>query len=186
MKIRETHQEELKSLDKETIERIYKTYQRKLCLYAQKIVGSEEDAEDIVQNFFINLLEERKSIHLESLEAYLFQGVHNKCLNHLKHIKVTRQYSELTLDMDDDSDWLQTHDNNDPLSELISKETMSKIESEIAALPPKCREILNLLRYEGLSRQEVADKLRISINTVDTHVKIAKAKLRKTVSNLRE
>ena len=110
MKIRETRQEELKSLDRETFERIYKTYYRPLCLHAQKIVGCEEDAEDIVQDFFTNLWEKRKNIDIDtSLKAYLYQGIHNKCLNHLEHIKVARQYSELTLDMDDNSDWNIIH-----------------------------------------------------------------------------
>ena len=127
MKIRETHQEELKSLDKETFEWMYKTYYRPLCLHAQKIVACEEDAEDIVQNFFVNLWVERESKKIASLEAYLFRGVHNECLKYLEHIKVTRQYNELTLNMADNSDWLLTHDKDNPLSELISQETMSKI-----------------------------------------------------------
>ena len=186
MKTRETRQEEFKSLDKETFERIYKTYYRRLCLHAQKIVGRKEDAEDIVEDFFETLLIKRERIHIDKLEAYLFQAIHNKCLNHQEHLKVMRQYSELTMDMNDDGDWLQIHNNNDPLSELISKESMSRIERELAALPEKCRDVFNLVRLEGLSYQEVAEKLQISINTVDTQVKRARKKLMETVGNLRK
>ena len=186
MIIRETRQEEFKSLDKETFEWVYKTYFHPLCLFAQKIVGCEATAEDMVQDFFSNLWEKRESKDIASLKSYLFQGVHNECLKHLEHIKVTRQYNELTPDMNDDSDWLLPHDNNDPLSKLISKETLSKIEREIAALPEQCRKVFTLVKFEGLSYQEVADKLRITTNTVDTQVRRARKKLQETVGNLRE
>ena len=186
MKIKETHHEEFKSLDKATFEQTYKTYYRPLCLYAQKIVGCEATAKDMVQDIFMNLWEKRENIDIDtSLKAYLYQGVHNKCLNHLEHIKVKRQYGEFTMDMDDDSAWLEIHDNNDPLSELISQEAMSKIEDAIAALPPRCREVFTLVEFEELSYQEVSDKLGITKNTVDTQVKRAKQKLQESIGNLR-
>ena len=88
MKIKETHHEEFKSLDKATFEQTYKTYYRPLCLYAQKIVGCEATAKDMVQDIFMNLWEKRENIDIDtSLKAYLYQGVHNKCLNHLELLR---------------------------------------------------------------------------------------------------
>ena len=176
---------ELKNGNKKTFEWMFKTYYRMLCFYAEGIVGEKETAEEIVSDFFLKLWENREIIHITtSLQAYLYKGVYNNSLKYLEKIKVLHKYHEHARYRIDNSDFFQTQTDNHPLSMLISQETVSEIEQAIDALPAQCREVFQLVRLEGLTYQEVAEKLGISINTVRTQITRAMTKLRETLGNL--
>ena len=66
-----------------------------------------------------------------------------------------------------------------PLNDLLSKELEEKIKYEIEQLPPQCREIFYLSRFEEMTHKEIAEKLNISENTVKVQVYRALVKLRK-------
>jgi RNA polymerase sigma-70 factor (ECF subfamily) len=57
--------------------------------------------------------------------------------------------------------------------EVLTRELQEKIDRLIHELPPMCRNVFLLSRYEGMSQQQIADQLKISINTVDNHMKRA-------------
>ena len=180
--------EELKNGNEKTFEQMFKTYYRTLCFYAEGIVGEKEAAEEIVSDFFLKLWENRENISITvSLQAYLYKGVYNNCLKYLEHIKVWHKYREDAQYRIDNSDlFAGAQDDNDPLSLLISRETVAKIEQAIDTLPAQCKEVFELVRMEGLTYQEVADKLGISINTVRTQITRAMNKLRELLGNLIE
>ena len=177
---------ELKKGNRKTFEWIFKTYYRALCFYAEGIVGEIEAAEDIVSNFFLKLWENHEIIYITtSLQAYLYKGVYNNCLKYLEHLKILRKYREHALYMIDNSDlFLSQTDHQQPLSLLISQETVAEIEQAIDDLPEQCREVFRLTRLDGLSYQEAAEKLGISINTVRTQINRAMTKLRKSLGKL--
>jgi len=178
---------ELKNGNIKTFEWIFKTYYRALCFYAEGIVGEIEAAEEIVSDFFLKLWENREIICITtSLQAYLYKGVYNNCLKYLEHLKVLRKYREHAQYMLDNSDLFQSQTGNDPLSMLISQETVTEIERAINALPAQCKEVFTLARLEGLSYQEIADKLDISINTVRTQITRAMSKLRESLGKFRK
>ena len=178
--------EELKNGNKNTFERIFKTYYRALCFYAEGMIGEKEAAEDIVSDFFLKLWDNRAIIYITtSLQAYLYKGVHNNCLKYLEHLKVLRQYREHAQYMIDNQDLFQSQTDNNPLTLLTSNETVAEIEKAIDALPAQCKEVFTLARLEGLSYQEIAEKLDISINTVRTQITRAITKLRESLGGLR-
>jgi len=175
---------ELKNGNRKTFECIFKTYYRPLCFYAEGMVGEKESAEDIVNNFFLKLWENREIIHIStSLQAYLYKSVYNNSLKYLEHLKVLRKYREQAMYMINNSDLFQPQADC-PLSMLISQETVSEIELAIDDLPEQCREVFLLTRLEGLSYQEVAEKLGVSINTVRTQINRAMTKLHKSLGKL--
>jgi RNA polymerase sigma-70 factor (ECF subfamily) len=112
----------------------------------------------------------------------MYKLTKNKCLDHLKHKMVKDRFiiNAQSLYEQEVSLKLQSLENYDV--ELASEEKVEKIVSKaIDSLPPKCREIFILSRYDGLKYKEISDKLNISVNTVETQMCIALKKLRNSV-----
>ncbi len=177
---------ELKNGNKKTFELIFKTYYRRLCFYAESMIGEKEAAEEIVSEFFLKLWENHEIIHITtSIQAYLYKGVYNNSLKYLEHLKVLRKYREHAQYISDNRDLFFTQTGDHPLSMLISKETVSEIEGAIDVLPAQCKEIFLLARIEDLSYNEIAEKMGISINTVRTQITRAMTKLRESIGRLK-
>jgi len=171
--------------DIKTFEWIFKTYYCSLCFYAERIVGEKAAAEDTVSDFFLKLWENREIIIITtSLQSYLYKGVHNNCLKYLEHLKVLRKYREHAQYMIDNYALFQLQTEHQPLSLLISHEAVTEIENAIDSLPAQCKEVFLLARMEGLSYQEIAEKLDISVNTVRTQITRAMTKLRNSLGEL--
>lgn len=165
---------------------IYLTFYPQLVRFATVFVVYEEDAENLIQDLFMGLWERKESLNnIENMNAYMFKLAKNKCLDHIKHKIVKERFvanaqsfyeQELTLKMQS----LECFD-----IELASEERVEKVVSKaINSLPPKCREIFILSRYDGLKYKEISEKLNISVNTVETQMCIALKKLRNSVSIL--
>jgi len=165
-------------LDKSSFEELFRTYFPPLCSFAQKYVGDADDAKDIIHQVFVGLWQKREEVDLgTSLKSYLFTGVHNRCLNHIRDRKKLVQFdapkheSEL-------GDYLASRDH------LVASETEAKINKALDELPEKCREIFMMNRFDQLKYREIAEKLNISIKTVETQMSRALKTLREKLSDL--
>ena len=165
---------------------IYTKHYSRLMRFATNFVVYEEDAENIIQDVFVNLWERKDSLsHIENINAYMFKLVKNRCLDHLKHkvsqekyISNTQTVYKQELDLK-----LQSLENFDV--DIASEEKMEKIiVDSINTLPGKCREIFLLSRYDGLKYKEISEHLDLSVNTVETQMSIALRKLRKKLKFL--
>jgi len=137
---------------------LFNQFYRPLCLFANKYVLDLDVAEDIVQELFIKFWEQRDNIFLDtSLKSYLFQSVRNECLNYLKHQKVEAKYKLHVMNASSDVFF------QDKLEE---EEVNILIYNAIQTLPPRCKQIFELSRFEGKSFEEIAQVLSISKNTV--------------------
>ena len=148
--------------------------------FAKEYVISEEDAENIVQDVFVELWENKEMLNMHmNLIAYLFTTIKNKCLNHLRHKLVVQDTAsklqeEYTISLRMNLDSLEVFDNN-----LFSDNDIEKIISRaLDALPEKCRAIFIMSKIEGKKHNEIAQELNISINTVGSQIGIAYKKLR--------
>jgi len=144
---------------------IYEQYCKRLYAFVIRYVKQESDAEEIVQEVFIKIWENRNKIDIySSFESYLFTITYNsaisllrkrvhekKYLEHVKSLQEVNVASELTDD-------------------LYFKELNSKLQSLLLDLTPRQREIFHLSREEGLTHDEIAKKLGISANTVKNHI----------------
>ncbi|WP_020529784.1 RNA polymerase sigma-70 factor [Flexithrix dorotheae] len=149
---------------------IFDHYYAMLCVFANKIVGDFDTAEDIVQGLILKLWEERDSIQIKSsLKAYLFQAVKNKCYNHVKQFQVRNEINQKLIE----------EINQNVENAFAIEELSQKIYLAIASLPPQCRKIFKLSRFSGLKHQEIADQYQISVKTV-------KAQISKALQILRE
>lgn len=171
--------ESLKKGSQKSFEIVFKTYYARLCVYAQGYTKQTEIAEDIVKDFFVYLWDNREKISVNtSLSGYLFRSVHNLCINFLEREKRKNKtiliedlaVLELTIKQPLSGDY--------PLGNLLARELENEINAQISKLPGQCREIFQLSRFDGFSHKEIAEKLKISENTVKVQVFRALCKIR--------
>ena len=166
--------------DENNYSRVYAVYFPKLVRFSQTYVQSQQDAENIVQDIFLYLWEHQEIIYsLRNMNAFLFTMVKNRCIDFLReqtqhqnkrHSLSDLQEKELQLKLYA----LQQFDEN----KFSEAEIEDIIQRAIDSLPEKCREIFVLSRMEGLQYKEIANQLKISINTVENQMAIALKKLR--------
>lgn len=148
--------------------------------FSRTYVIAEEDAENIVQDTFLYLWEHLDLLkEIEHLDAFLFTLIKNRCLNFLKHqsyvqdktcpLKATEEL-EAQLNLYALEQFDETTSSISEVENLLMQ-TMQK-------LPERCREIFLLSRMEGLKYKEIAERLDISVNTVENQISIALRKLR--------
>lgn len=159
------------NLNKDLFEKLFKEHFVHLCNFAQNYVSDLDDAKEIVQDVFINLWTKRETITSDkSVKSYLFTSVKNRCFNFIRDNKKFRSYV-LDIDIAD----YEVPFENDPFSE---SELQTKINKTINKLPEKCRQVFKLSRVEELKYKEIADKLNISVKTVEAQMSKALKVLR--------
>ena len=154
---------------------LFDRYYEGLLNYAGRIVRETELAHDLVQETFCKLYEDHLNIHL-SVKSYLYKSVYNSCLNEIKYQKVVNNYADRELLDFYFSEIVQT-----PEAELaLQNEDIRKaLEEAINKLPERCREVFVLSKVEELSNKEIAEKLNISVKTVEVQMTKALSRLRK-------
>lgn len=157
--------------DADAFEYVFKTYYPRLRNYAKRYVSDADDLEDILQNAFIHLWERRESITFISISALLFTIVRNGCLNYLKHQALVNGYEQAMQDKAAGAEALYSIDMKGYAdSDTLYNELTQQIEQVMQELPPRCREIFTMSRFEGLKNREIADRLGISIKVVEKHI----------------
>ncbi len=153
-------------------ELLFKSNFKDLCFFAIQYVKDSDAAKDIVQEVFFSLWQKKDNIDLSKpVRSYLTSAVRNKCLNYIRDHK---KFSDTLLESEDQ--YIKSH--YKPYDRLIEEELRKKIKSSIEELPVKCREVFVLSRYEQLKYLEIADRLQISIKTVETRMSKALRHLR--------
>lgn len=162
------------------VEQIYIAHFAKMKRFAREYVLYEEDAENIVQDVFLELWERKEAVFMPAnLIAFLFSAVRNKCIDHLRHKIVTRdtigklrEEQIILFRMKYES--LEAFDQS-----ILSEDNIEAVlKSAIETLPERCRDIFIKSRMEGKKQKEIASELNISINTVESQMAIAYKKLR--------
>lgn len=160
------------TLDEQLLEQLFKQHFRELSHFAFGYVKDSEIAREIVQDSFVSLWLKRDTIDPErEVKSYLSTTVRNKCLNHLRD---NRKFSKELIDLEQVAGAIPfTQPDN-----LDHKDLQDQIDTAIAELPEKCREVFILSRYENLRYQEIATQLNISVKTVETQITKALRHLR--------
>lgn len=149
-----------------------KNYQA-LCLYAAKLIGNFEEAEDLVQEVFVRFWEVfQANQEMASVRAYLYRMTRNTCIDRTREQKIDRVDAEMMADK------LEYY--FQPESEEDSK--MDLLLEAVNALPEKCREVFVDICVNNLRYKEVADKMDISVNTVKTQLSRAIKLLRESLN----
>jgi len=149
--------------DKGAFAAIYDYYWQPLIDFAYKRLKSLEDSEEVVQEVFINLFERRTTLEIHtSLNSYLKTAVRYKVYNKYREWLSNKQQHRIA--------HLEDVAELPGIDTLEYKELNEKLHESINKLPEKCREVFILSREEKLSNKAIADRLGISINTVEKHI----------------
>ena len=160
----EEHQNKFQSLDLVNFELLFKNEFKGLCHFAVQYVKDLDTAKEIVQDVFLGLWQKKETIDLSKpVKSYLSSSVRNRCLNYLRDHK---KFAAGFVDIEETIIGLPEQQPD----KLVEAEISRKIETVLNKLPEKCREIFILSRYERLKYHEIADRLAISIKTVETQM----------------
>jgi len=158
---------------------VYDLYFLRLERFAAAYVIDRGEAQDIVQSVFLTLWDRKESLYSETnLGNYLITLTKNQCLNYLRHERVQLNY--LTRQEQKNAELLLNFYALEKLNEnkLLFDELEIAAKQAIDSLPGQSREVFILSRIEGMKYQEIAQKLEVSVKTVEKKMSIALELLR--------
>ncbi len=154
-------------------ELLFRRYYGVLCSHAVRYVYTKEVAEDLVSDVFHSFWEKASYRRVVvSFRAYLFEAVRHKCYNYLKW-EFSKEDNEELPDYELKSPVLQPHE----IMEF--DELCTRIEKTMDSLPPQCKKVFLMHRFEGKSYPEIAVSLNVSLKAVEAHISKALAIFRK-------
>jgi RNA polymerase sigma-70 factor, ECF subfamily len=156
-------------------EQIYHKSFNMLCNKAYRMINDADAAKDIVQNVFLRFWNMKDTLLINTtVEAYLYKAVINETLNYLDKNKRLSN-------IQDTNEYLHIESGQNTEEEIHFSELQQKVIRLLAQLPPKCRNVFLLSRFENMTYKEIATFLDISENTVDNHIKKALSVFRKAL-----
>jgi len=162
--------------DKGQFESLFRSSYISLVRYAMTIIKDHNSAEEIVQELFFRLWQDREKLKIESsLNGYLYRSVHNRCLHYLDHERVIDRHAE-------EVSYNQPDSAENPSEILLHKELQERIAGVLEKLPERCGRIFCMSRFEGLKYSEIAEKLAISVKTVEANMGRALKEFRNELS----
>jgi RNA polymerase sigma-70 factor (ECF subfamily) len=170
--------ESIRKGDIKEYEKFFREYYMPLLSYAKRFFDDSQDAEEIVQELFFKLWENRARLEItSSLSSYLFRAVRNNCLQALKYQKNKTKYQKYIKAQG------TNYSDSDQFEAMKYIELNEKVNRLLEDLPDRCQEIFRLNRFQGLKYKEIAVKLSISIKTVEANMSKALKHFR---TNLKE
>ncbi|MCK5208094.1 MAG: RNA polymerase sigma-70 factor [Cyclobacteriaceae bacterium] len=170
---------QLKDGNQASYKALYSRYAPKLFAFSRKYLQSREDAEEIVQEVFLRIWEKKDNIdENQSFSSYVIQAAKHRIFNGFRKNVNKQAYMDFLMYADRASI-------NFTELDVDYNEIKQKAEHAISAMPPKRQEIFRLSREMGLKNKEIAEKLQISIKTVENQMGQALKYLREELSEYR-
>lgn len=168
--------ENLKKGNEDSFVYLMNTYHDKLCVYARGLTKDHYTAQDIVQNVFLRVWEQRKKLNSSlNLNNFLYKSIYNEFIDHYRKIKLLTPLEEEHIKQ---------------LNTIVSEQKASEIDrlvelvkQEIENLPPKCKSVFTMGKLEGLTYVEIAEHQQVSIRTVEMHMSRAFEIIRKKIGD---
>lgn len=135
-----------------------------LCMYALRLTGDVDDAEDLVEDSFMRVWQRmEQGDPIDNLKAFMYMSVRNACISSMRHCR-EKTGLEFVPEIDDET--------------VDTSERDARIWRAVDELPGKCREIFLLGKRDGLSYEEIAEELGISVHTVRNQMAKAMQRMR--------
>lgn len=151
------------------LKEVFNRHHLRLYRFATSILHDNEPAKDIVQDVFIDLWNRRHTSQIRQLSGYLLRAVKFQVLNHLRNGKLREHHLKVVQ---------QVEFANQTEEAINFKETEHALKESLNQLPPRCRQVFFLSRFEYLSNKEISKRLNISNKTVEVQITKALAFLR--------
>ncbi|WP_430815638.1 RNA polymerase sigma-70 factor [Carboxylicivirga sp. RSCT41] len=153
---------------------LFKEYFNDLVQYAEGYVFDIEVAKDVVQEVFIYLWENRETVKVKYFKTYLYTAVKNKCLHHINHLNVRDKHKVFLI-----NNYLELNDDSIEYDPDVIKQVKIALDS----LPKEMKKVFRAKYIYDLTIPEIAEDLDVSVNTVKTQLKRARAALRNRLFN---
>lgn len=167
----------IKQGDKLVYELFYKKHYKSFHALAFSYVRRHEIAEEIVNDVFINIWNKAAGLEInQSFKNYMVRSVANASINYLKKEKVYAEKQEK---------YTRWTENTFRIEEDLEERELIllRLEKALELLPPQCKKVMMMSRFEKLKQQEIADRLNISIKTVKNHLTYGFSKIRDTLAS---
>lgn len=148
---------------------LFSKYYKDLVLYGGTIIPNQEVCEDIVQDIFLYMWDNRERLKIETLKSYLIKSVRNSCLDELKHGKIVNEHIEFIIKQN-------LLENNDTEEYILFSELNASLQQAIEKLPEDEKITFKMSKEKGMKYQQIAGELGVSVRTVE--VRIAKSIVR--------
>jgi RNA polymerase sigma-70 factor (family 1) len=153
----------LETGDEQSFQEIYERYWHKLYATAVSKTGCRENAQELVQDIFMDLWHRRGQVQIDDLERYLFKAVKYGSLKMIRKEIVRRQYQEAVFETGQ-----EPYPDTD--NAVAFRELSHAISAGIEQLPDKVREIFRLNRIQHISVPEISERLQMPERTVEYHL----------------
>ena len=165
--------------DPDAFERLFHLYNKRVYAFSYSMLPSFKDSEEIVQNVFMAVWDQRKSLHItSSFQSYLFGIARHMIYNFIQQRINHEAFIEYCLEHNQEYSFITEE-------EVLFRELEGILQQLMHELPERRCEIFKLSRLEGLSYKEISEKLGISENTVDTQIRHALDYLRTRIIHFR-
>jgi len=156
---------------------IFNRYKTQLASNLYKLLRSEELAQDILQDTFVSLWENRQNLDTsKSLKSFIFTIAANKTKNTFRRATTDTNFKTMLLNYYEEA-------YNPILDNIYKNEKLELLENLLNKLSPQQKTIIKLAKIEQKSSKEIATSLGLSEQTVNTHVRDANKKLKSLITN---
>ena len=161
----------LKAGDEKALKEIFDTYYKSLCIYSVQFTEHEQESEDIVQDLFIRIWEKHLYRNITQLSMYLFFAVRNQSIAYARRHALFEDIEDL--EKESYTEW------NDDFSEEEIEQKRRQLHDTLKKLSSKEYAVLTEIIINNKQYKQVAQEMKISVNTVKTHLRRAMETLRK-------
>lgn len=155
---------------------LFDQYWEAMLVKANSILTDRDVAQDIVQDIWINLWNQRGKLVISNFEAYIFRAVRYGCYKYLRDNKFTTTQLKTIDSLVIESSNVENQQNLEATQKLIDK--------SLEELSPRCQQIFTLSRIDDIPNEEIALKLGISKRSVENQVSLALRVIRRNLASL--
>jgi RNA polymerase sigma-70 factor (ECF subfamily) len=174
--------ERIAQLDQTALSELYDRYARVMYAFAFKILGSVEEAEEVVLDVFSQVW--RTAAHYNStrgrVDTWLFMLTRSRAIDRLRALQ--RLTRAVTVSVD--NAMMESPSLSNPEEDLLIKERRAQVNCALAQLPPEQKQVLELAYYKGMTHVEIAAHTGKSLGTIKTRIRLGLSKLRDALAEL--
>jgi RNA polymerase sigma-70 factor (ECF subfamily) len=162
---------ELKQGNPDAFREVFRLLYPRLKGYCKLFISNNSQVEDIIQESFISLWENKDSIKPDkTIESYVFVILRNKCLNFLKKQKLENEQVDVENLKVEELQFLYQLDFTEKEDKSLEEQLIESFKTAVDELPDKMKAVFTLCKIDGIKQKEVAEELGISIKMVEKHI----------------
>ncbi len=180
--------ERIRNGDESGFEQLVKQHTGKIVGLAWRLVGNQEEAEDLAQEAFLRLHRSLPEFRGDSrISTWLYRTTTRLAIDHLRRERIKRKLFFFRQDNEaPDPVELASDTRSDPGRDLLAREAMRSLRKSLGKLSSRQQVIFTLRHYEGLALKEIAEHLGLETGTVKAHLHRAVTQLRRDLADYHE